>query len=50
MAWNLAGGYQKPLSKVLEIHTNTLQACIDVYLDRGDGRPDAELPRYRHPN
>ncbi|MGQ0621382.1 MAG: histone deacetylase [Panacagrimonas sp.] len=33
VAWNLAGGYQKPLSKVLDIHTNTLKASIDVYLD-----------------
>ncbi len=36
VAWNLAGGYQDPLSKVLEIHTNTLQACIDVYLAPAD--------------
>jgi len=32
MAWNLAGGYQKPLRKVLDIHDNTMRACAAVYL------------------
>lgn len=32
VAWNLAGGYQTPLARVLEIHTNTMRACVDVYL------------------
>lgn len=41
IAWNLAGGYQKPLAKVLDIHTNTLKACIDIYL------PSAALLRDR---
>ena len=31
LAWNLAGGYQKPLRKVLDIHDNTLRACWEVY-------------------
>ena len=31
VAWNLAGGYQEPFSRVLEIHDNTMKACIDVY-------------------
>ena len=31
LAWNLAGGYQKPLRKVLDIHDNTLLACWSVY-------------------
>lgn len=30
VAWNLAGGYQKPLEKVLAIHRNTLQSCFDT--------------------
>jgi acetoin utilization deacetylase AcuC-like enzyme len=34
VAWNLAGGYQKPFSKVLEIHDNTMSACVDVYTER----------------
>lgn len=32
VVWNLAGGYQSPLSKVLEIHDNTLRACLNVYI------------------
>lgn len=32
VAWNLAGGYQKPLRKVLDIHDNTMRACASAYL------------------
>ena len=32
VAWNLAGGYQSPLRKVLDIHDATLRACADVFL------------------
>ena len=35
IAWNLAGGYQTPLRKVLDIHHNTLRACANVYLHGG---------------
>lgn len=28
VAWNLAGGYQEPLDKVLEIHDRTMEACV----------------------
>jgi acetoin utilization deacetylase AcuC-like enzyme len=31
IAWNLAGGYQTPLRKVLDIHDNTLRACIQAH-------------------
>lgn len=31
VAWNLAGGYQTPLRKVLEIHDSTMKACVDTY-------------------
>lgn len=31
VAWDLAGGYQKPLKKVLEIHNNTMASCIAAY-------------------
>ena len=34
VAWNLAGGYQTPLRKVLEIHDNTMRACAWVHLNR----------------
>ena len=32
VVWNLAGGYQEPVSRVLEIHTNTMVACIAEYV------------------
>lgn len=32
IVWNLAGGYQKPIDKVIELHTNTLDACLNNYL------------------
>jgi len=31
IAWNLAGGYQEPLSNVLEIHDNTMLECAAIY-------------------
>lgn len=34
LVWNLAGGYQEPLSRVLEIHRNTMTECIAHYIPR----------------
>ena len=31
VAWNLAGGYQDKFHRVLEIHDNTMEACLAVY-------------------
>jgi acetoin utilization deacetylase AcuC-like enzyme len=31
LAWNLAGGYQEPLRRVLDIHDNTLRECWRVH-------------------
>lgn len=31
IAWNLAGGYQTNLRKVLDIHDNTMLECLSVY-------------------
>lgn len=31
VAWNLAGGYQEPLQKVIDIHTATLEECIRIF-------------------
>ena len=31
IAWNLAGGYQEPLRKVLDIHDNTMIECVSVF-------------------
>lgn len=32
VAWNLAGGYQRPLEKVLALHDATMDECIQAYL------------------
>ena len=32
VVWNLAGGYQKAHERVVEIHRNTMAACISEYL------------------
>ncbi len=32
LVWDLAGGYQEPIGKVLAIHNNTMRACIAVYV------------------
>ena len=42
LVWNLAGGYQvdidndgkKDISKILNLHTNTLEECIKVYIEK----------------
>jgi acetoin utilization deacetylase AcuC-like enzyme len=33
VAWNLAGGYQTPLRRVLDIHDATMRVCIEIYLE-----------------
>jgi len=32
VVWNLAGGYQQPLARVLEIHRNTMAACVAAFV------------------
>ena len=32
IAWNLAGGYQEPLAKVVGLHVNTLRECVKALL------------------
>ena len=34
IVWNLAGGYQKDIRKVLNIHDNTMKACWEVFKDK----------------
>lgn len=29
VAWNLAGGYQRPIDKVVKLHVNTMRFCIE---------------------
>jgi len=31
LVWNLAGGYQEPVSKVVQLHVNTMRECVRVY-------------------
>jgi acetoin utilization deacetylase AcuC-like enzyme len=31
VAWVLAGGYTKDISKVVEVHLNTLRASVEVF-------------------
>lgn len=31
LVWNLAGGYQSPVSKVIELHLNTVEICHSVF-------------------
>ena len=31
IAWNLAGGYQEPLSRVTALHVNTMRECAGTY-------------------
>ena len=33
VAWNLAGGYQKPVEKVVNIHRATMLQAIEAYID-----------------
>jgi len=32
VVWNLAGGYQTPLRRVLDIHDNTMRACTEAFI------------------
>jgi acetoin utilization deacetylase AcuC-like enzyme len=39
IAWNLAGGYQTPLRRVLDIHDRTMIECVRAYVK--EARPSA---------
>ena len=32
IAWNLAGGYQQPLTKVIALHLNSMRECVGAFL------------------
>lgn len=34
LAWNLAGGYQEPIDRVIALHRNTMEVCAEVYARR----------------
>jgi acetoin utilization deacetylase AcuC-like enzyme len=31
LAWNLAGGYQVPVSRVIRLHMATMEECVRAY-------------------
>jgi acetoin utilization deacetylase AcuC-like enzyme len=37
ITWNLAGGYQEPLAKVVALHVNTMRECARVFARAADG-------------
>ncbi len=37
IAWNLAGGYQTPVEKVIALHTQTMRECLEAYRRPGPG-------------
>lgn len=32
LAWNLAGGYQKPVRKIVALHLNTMRECVNAHV------------------
>jgi acetoin utilization deacetylase AcuC-like enzyme len=42
VAWNLAGGYQKPLAKIIELHVNTMRECVRGFGASAIGEKDAK--------
>lgn len=45
VAWNLAGGYQDPIEKVIDLHVNTLVECAKVYAPKTEDSVVAPPPR-----
>jgi len=39
LAWNLAGGYQQPLPIVVELHTQTMRACVNAFVPEATPGP-----------
>jgi hypothetical protein len=37
LAWDLAGGYQEPISSVVKIHRATMEECVKAYEGTGLG-------------
>lgn len=38
VVWNLAGGYQEPVSQVIEIHRNTMAVCVAEYMSGNENK------------
>jgi acetoin utilization deacetylase AcuC-like enzyme len=45
LAWNLTGGYQDPIERVLALHLNTMRACVGAYCDSAAVRRPLSPPR-----
>jgi acetoin utilization deacetylase AcuC-like enzyme len=45
LVWNLAGGYQDPISKVVRIHMSTMEECVGAYVTNRS--TDSRLPHSR---
>jgi acetoin utilization deacetylase AcuC-like enzyme len=48
VAWNLAGGYQKPLRKVLDLHDATMQECVSSYLTKEEQNEESSKGEKSH--
>ena len=47
LVWNLAGGYQDPLAKVIAIHANTMHACVEAYFDQSEDAAAEQIEQPR---
>jgi acetoin utilization deacetylase AcuC-like enzyme len=45
IAWNLAGGYQEPLARVVDLHSNTLRACEREFVHPSGNGAGPEIDR-----
>jgi acetoin utilization deacetylase AcuC-like enzyme len=48
VAWNLAGGYQTPLRKVLDLHDATMQECVSLHLTKGSSYEKGNVEGENH--
>jgi hypothetical protein len=44
IAWNLAGGYQEPLERVITLHVNTMRECVTAFAAAGSNTERGENP------
>ncbi len=44
IAWNLAGGYQDPLERVIALHVNTMRECVTAFAATGSNTGRGETP------
>jgi acetoin utilization deacetylase AcuC-like enzyme len=44
IAWNLAGGYQEPLERVIALHINTMRECVSAFAATRSNTQRGEIP------